>query len=100
MPTRYDVPAGVGRDDGAARVPLRPRLLLGEVAKAEEPKAFRVVRSLFLHFLENPADLPEEYRAAAREDLPQTVTDYIAGMTDRFAIREFERLFVPVSWRV
>lgn len=79
---------------------LYDRVYLGEVAKAEEPKAFRVVRSLFLHFLENPADLPEEYRTAVREDLPQTVTDYIAGMTDRFAIRSFERLFVPVSWRV
>ncbi|MBE0417044.1 MAG: deoxyguanosinetriphosphate triphosphohydrolase [Coriobacteriia bacterium] len=79
---------------------LYEHVYLGEVAKAEEPKAFRVVRSLFLHFLEHPADLPEEYRQAAQEDLPQTVTDYIAGMTDRFAIRSFERLFVPVSWRV
>jgi dGTPase len=79
---------------------LYDRVYLGEVAKAEEPKAFRVVRSLFLHLLEHPGDLPEEYRHSAREDLPQTVTDYIAGMTDRFAIRSFERLFVPVSWRV
>jgi dGTPase len=79
---------------------LYDRVYLGEVAKAEEPKAFRVVRSLFLHFLEHPDDLPEEYREASQEDLPQTVTDYIAGMTDRFAIRSFERLFVPVSWRV
>jgi dGTPase len=79
---------------------LYDRVYLGEVAKAEEPKAFRVVRSLFLHFLEHPDDLPEEYRQASQGDLPQTVTDYIAGMTDRFAIRSFERLFVPVSWRV
>lgn len=79
---------------------LHDRVYIGEVAKAEEPKAFRVVRTLFLHFLDNPGDLPEEYRQAAQEDLPQTVTDYIAGMTDRFAIRSFERLFVPVSWRV
>ncbi|HET6498750.1 MAG TPA: deoxyguanosinetriphosphate triphosphohydrolase [Coriobacteriia bacterium] len=79
---------------------LFDHVYLGAVAKAEEPKAFRVVRSLFMHFLERPEDLPEEYRATAADDLPQTVTDYIAGMTDRFAIRVFERLFVPVSWRV
>lgn len=79
---------------------LYDHVYLGEVAKAEEPKAFRVVSSLFHHFLEHPDDLPAEYRQAAAVDLPQTVTDYIAGMTDRFAIRSFERLFVPVSWRV
>ena len=79
---------------------LFDHVYLGAVAKAEEPKAFRVVRSLFMHFLERPDDLPDEYRLSAAENLPQTVTDYIAGMTDRFAIRVFERLFVPVSWRV
>ena len=79
---------------------LYNRVYLSADAKAEEPKAFRVVRALFLHFLENPDDLPEEYRPVVAEELPQSVTDYIAGMTDRFAIRTFERLFVPVSWKV
>ncbi len=73
--------------------------LSGE-AKAEEPKAYRVVQTLFAHYLEHPGDMPEEYRESAEEDLPQTVTDYIAGMTDRFAIRAFQQLFVPKAWRV
>ena len=73
--------------------------LSGE-AKAEEPKAYRVVQMLFRYYYEHPAELPEEYRESAEEDLPQTVTDYIAGMTDRFAIRAFQQLFVPRAWRV
>jgi len=74
---------------------------LGGEAKAEEPKAYRVVQALFRHYLKNPDDLPDEYRVESTEvDLAQTVTDYIAGMTDRFAIRSFQHLFVPRAWRV
>lgn len=79
---------------------LHDHVYVSEVAKAEEPKAFRVVRSLFMYYMEHPEELPGEHDPTSGDDLPQVVTDYIAGMTDRFAIRSFERLFVPVSWRV
>ncbi len=79
---------------------LFEHVYLSDEAKAEEPKAYRVVRSLFYHYLENPDAMPPEYRAVAQEGLPEAVADYIAGMTDRFAIRMFERLFVPSAWRV
>ncbi|MDY0088422.1 MAG: deoxyguanosinetriphosphate triphosphohydrolase [Coriobacteriia bacterium] len=79
---------------------LHDRVYVSEVAKAEEPKAFRVVGSLFMHYMEHPDEMPGASRDAAGGDVPQLVTDYIAGMTDRFAIRSFEHLFVPVSWRV
>jgi dGTPase len=64
-------------------------------AKIEAPQASQVVRSLFLHYLEHPEQLPEEARLVAETDRPQAVIDYVAGMTDRFAVRDFERLFVP-----
>lgn len=79
---------------------LFENVYLSPQAKVEEPKAFGVVRSLFLHYLAHADELPEEYRPAVPAELPQRVTDYIAGMTDRYATRVYERLFVPASWRM
>ena len=67
-------------------------------AKAEEPKASAVVTALFEHYLANPVELPPDERPSDASGLVQAVVDYVAGMTDRFAIREFERLFVPKKW--
>lgn len=49
-----------------------------------------MVRELFTAYLERPAEMPESF--AARPDVARAVADYIAGMTDRFAMREHERL--------
>ena len=69
-------------------------------AKVEEPKAHGVVESLFTYYLANPGDLPPDEQPADESGLVQAVVDYVAGMTDRFAIREFERLFEPRKWLV
>ncbi|MCL4079006.1 deoxyguanosinetriphosphate triphosphohydrolase [Coriobacteriia bacterium Es71-Z0120] len=69
-------------------------------AKAEEPKAHGVVKALFMHYLKNPADLPPEFAPRDERELVQRVVDYVAGMTDRFAIRRYEQIFVPSQWRV
>lgn len=53
-------------------------------------RARQVVTELFTAYLSDPAQLPEAH--ASRQHLPRAVADYIAGMTDRFAIREHERL--------
>jgi dGTPase len=53
-------------------------------------RARRVVNDLFALYMARPEELPPEY--GEREHLPRAVADYIAGMTDRFAIREHERL--------
>ncbi len=79
---------------------LFDRVYFSEKAKAEEPRANHVVQSLFFHYLEHPAELPADERPVKADDLPQAVIDYVAGMTDRFAIRDFERLFVPKKWLV
>ncbi len=67
-------------------------------AKAEEPKAHAVVEALFKHYLAEPDELPDEERPQDPATLVQSVVDYVAGMTDRFAIREYERIFVPKKW--
>jgi dGTPase len=56
-------------------------------------KARRIVRDLFQAFLNEPQLMPPQYHAPASTDTARTVADYIAGMTDRYAIREYRRLF-------
>jgi dGTPase len=53
-------------------------------------QAQEVVRELFDAYLAEPGEMPEDY--ARQADIHRAVADYIAGMTDRFAMREHERL--------
>ncbi|HRX59237.1 MAG TPA: deoxyguanosinetriphosphate triphosphohydrolase [Eubacteriales bacterium] len=69
------------------------------VAKGEEERAKRVLRELFAYYLAHTGELADEYRKYIPEDGEErAVADYIAGMTDNYAIREYVRLFVPKSW--
>jgi dGTPase len=73
------------------------RVYLRQEAATEQDKAVALIRSLFSHFLDHPEAVPAEYRTAPG-DLPTQVADYIAGMTDRYALRTYERLFLPQKW--
>ena len=66
-------------------------------AREEHDKAMKLLRDLFQHFLDHPDELPPEYHQAPG-DLPTRVADFIAGMTDRYALRTYERLFLPRGW--
>ena len=69
------------------------------VAKSEEGKAKGVVEELFRHYCAHLEELPEEFLLRREIDGEKTGScDYIACMTDNYAIRDFERLFVPKSW--
>jgi dGTPase len=76
---------------------LFDRVYLRDEARAEQDKAIGLVRTLFAYYLDHPDDVPEEYHRAPG-DLPTRVADYIAGMTDRFALRVYEQLFLPQGW--
>jgi dGTPase len=85
------------------------RVYLGGDAKTEEPKAQNLIRRLFTYYMEHPGELPEEFARGAQpgDSLPRRVCDYIAGFTDRFAIKRFKELFVepaeaqiPREWDV
>jgi dGTPase len=56
-------------------------------------KARRIVRELFTAFLEEPRLLADDYRRDDRVAQARAIADYIAGMTDRYAIREHDQLF-------
>lgn len=79
---------------------LFDHVYLSPNAKAEEPKAYNVVRTLFDHYVAHPEDLPPDERPATDDGLVQAVTDYVSGMTDRFALRTFEQLVIPNRWRL
>ena len=71
------------------------------VAKREEAKAVEMVKSLYQYYSENIDLLPEEYKylsAICGISKEQIVCDYIAGMTDTYAVKKFKELFVPQSW--
>jgi dGTPase len=73
------------------------RVYLRVEAQAEQDKAINVIRALFAHYLEHPEEIPDEYHHAPG-DAPSRIADYVSGMTDRFALRTYERLFLPESW--
>lgn len=56
-------------------------------------KARRIIQDLFGAFMNDPRLLPPQYQVMARADTPRAIADYIAGMTDRYAMREHRRLF-------
>lgn len=69
------------------------------VAKGEEYKGMDILRSLYEHYAERPDELPEETRLIAlRDGLDRAVCDYIAGMTDRFAVARYLDIFIPKNW--
>jgi dGTPase len=68
-----------------------------EVKKVRE-QADAIVRRLFMAYMADPSTMPPEWAAKAdRETRARAVADYIAGMTDRFAIAEYARLFDGAS---
>jgi dGTPase len=74
------------------------RVYLGPAVRAEHERVAGVVRRLFEHYVAHPELLPDPPPAGAADDgadLAQRVTDYIAGMTDRYCIREYTELQVP-----
>jgi dGTPase len=76
-------------------------IYLGSRAKADDNKVRQMIDLLFQHFCKNPQQIPEDLRrinAERNEPVERMVIDYIAGMTDRYAIKVFEDLYVPRTW--
>jgi dGTPase len=76
---------------------LFDRVYLRTEARPEQQKAAAVVKALFSYYLEHPDEMPAEYLGGPGDPATR-VADYIAGMTDRYAIRTYEQLFLPQGW--
>ncbi len=71
------------------------------LAKGEEGKAQEMLRMMFGYYCENPDELPSDFQNIRMEEgVERAVCDYIAGMTDPFAVQKFEELFIPMGWTV
>ncbi len=86
----------VTRENRILKDYLRERLYHHHRIERMRDKAARVLRALFERYLENPTLLPGDAAGKIAEaGVRRTIADYIAGMTDRYAIQEYQRLFDP-----
>ena len=70
-------------------------------AKGEEGKAEDMICMLFDYYMKHTDKLPGEYQdILVREGEQRAVVDYIAGMTDTYALEKFEDIFIPMRWVV
>ena len=70
-------------------------------AKGEEGKALDMLQRLFRFYEENPEKLPVDFQPQISMDgMRRTICDYIAGMTDKFAVDKYTELFIPMGWNV
>jgi dGTPase len=80
---------------------LFQRVYTRSPAKRDDAKVRSVIHMLFEYFCKHPEKLPPEFLRNPRgEPMERVVADYIAGMTDRYAITIFESVFVPRAWAV
>ncbi len=83
----------------ALRSFLFERVYIGSLAKKEEQKARNIIKMLYQYYVQDPSALPEDQQQQiAGEGVERCVVDYVAGMTDHFAIKMFEIFFLPFPW--
>lgn len=73
------------------------------IAKGEEAKAEKLVESLFEYYNEHTDELPDDFQCLLMEgesEKERIVCDYIAGMTDNYAVERYKQLTIPFSWSV
>ena len=77
------------------------RVYRNPIAKGEESKAKDMLQLLYRYYVAHPEKLPEDFQPQLSfEGLGRTVCDYIAGMTDNYAVGKFNEIFVPSGWNV
>ena len=79
---------------------LYARVYESDDTKSEFKKAKKILGDLYQYYLEHADELFRDNPALKSEEQHQAVCDFIAGMTDRFALATYERLFMPRQWTV
>ncbi len=70
------------------------------VVRAELDKAKGILRSLYAYYLENTDEAFHDVPIPRDTEKHRLVCDFIAGMTDQFALMTYEKLFLPQQWKV
>ena len=77
------------------------RVYRNPIAKGEESKAQAMLMKLFEYYITHPQALPEDFHPQLSFDgMERTVCDYIAGMTDNYAVDKYTEIFIPMGWNV
>ena len=77
------------------------RVYRNPVAKGEEAKAKDMLKRMYEYYYNHPEALPEDFQPQmSLEGMGRTVCDYIAGMTDNYAVDKYTELFIPMGWQV
>ena len=70
-------------------------------AKSEEKKVYGILNGILNHYVNAPDEMPPDFQyIAAQDGLRRAVCDFVSGMTDKYAIHVFERLYIPDAWQV
>ncbi len=79
---------------------LNANVYRDEMGIKQDEKVYGITEKLFEYYIKNPGEMPRDIQAIAEsEGLNRAVTDYIAGMTDGYAIRTFEKAYIPQTWQ-
>ena len=86
----------------ALRKFLFDNVYFNPAAKSEETKACDMINKMYEYFCKNTDKIPFEYRKNLDigDTVERTVCDYIACMTDRYAVQTFQNLFIPKKWAI
>ena len=77
------------------------RVYRNPVAKGEETKAQEMLTRLYEYYIAHPEALPEDFQPQLSFDgMERTVCDYIAGMTDNYAVDKYTEIFIPAGWQI
>ena len=77
------------------------RVYRNPIAKGEESKARDMLKRLYEYYYQHPEAIPEDFQPQMSfEGMERTVCDYIAGMTDNYAVDKYTELFIPKGWNI
>ena len=86
---------------GNLRAFMFERVYRNPIAKGEEGKAKQMLSQLYEYYINHPEALPEDFHPQLSfEGMERTVCDYIAGMTDNYAMDKYAEIFIPMGWNV
>jgi dGTPase len=92
-PALISFSAGMAKQQAELKKFLRTKLYRHYRVNRMSNKAHRIITELFREFMLDSTIMPDEFQQRAEQDKPRAVADYIAGMTDRYAMREYQRMF-------
>jgi dGTPase len=70
-------------------------------AKSEERKVHGIIEGIFDYYVKNPDALPDDFKRIVETDgLRRAVSDYVSGMTDKYAVYQYSEIYMPEAWQV